>query len=380
MGSESERDLASECLAMLRDGRGPSYQHGRALVKYVDHLRALLSHQPSPGVAGTAGGDVGVLVEALERIERGDVITTMEWSAESERIEIAGLRAIARKALAAHRAQPPALTGGDALARHVCAAIHVAAGGADDGKINVALAFKVIHDALTQPPGTAPGGGEPSGGGPTCGDCGGTGMTGASPGVDAYPCDCAPTTAPAAGGGPTLCKRCGDLQDELDGAESRADAMARALQRIGSREPSRPLGGCNCSTVAKEALGISRDAPCPWPAPTPVPASPPTLCGHPSEHVKLVAGSGTEYFCRLCAAPVPASATPREGGDAGTLPSSTPRPPQTAETKKRTCNRHDDCDAADAEVRAEGRKDRYGMTLTRADHCNDDCCEDCFGS
>lgn len=39
----------------------------------------------------------------------------------------------------------------------------------------------------------------------------------------------------------------------------------------------------------------------------------------------------------------------------------------------RTCNRHKDCDAADAEVRAKGR-------LLYADHCHDDTCEDCFGS
>jgi hypothetical protein len=37
----------------------------------------------------------------------------------------------------------------------------------------------------------------------------------------------------------------------------------------------------------------------------------------------------------------------------------------------RTCNRHDDCDAADAKARERGRY---------ADHCHDDCCEDCFGS
>ena len=35
----------------------------------------------------------------------------------------------------------------------------------------------------------------------------------------------------------------------------------------------------------------------------------------------------------------------------------------------RTCNRHKDCDEAD---RAAGR--------WNADHCHDDCCEDCFGS
>ena len=38
---------------------------------------------------------------------------------------------------------------------------------------------------------------------------------------------------------------------------------------------------------------------------------------------------------------------------------------------KRTCNRHDDCDAANAAAKAKGRY---------ADHCHDDDCEDCFGS
>lgn len=38
---------------------------------------------------------------------------------------------------------------------------------------------------------------------------------------------------------------------------------------------------------------------------------------------------------------------------------------------KRTCNRHTDCDAADAKAKAEGR--------AFVDHCHDPCCEDCFG-
>jgi hypothetical protein len=38
---------------------------------------------------------------------------------------------------------------------------------------------------------------------------------------------------------------------------------------------------------------------------------------------------------------------------------------------KRKCNRHKDCNAADERVRADGR--------SSADHCHDDCCEDCFG-
>lgn len=39
---------------------------------------------------------------------------------------------------------------------------------------------------------------------------------------------------------------------------------------------------------------------------------------------------------------------------------------------KPSCNRHDDCDAADAKAQAAGR--------LGAEHCHDDCCEDCFGA
>lgn len=38
----------------------------------------------------------------------------------------------------------------------------------------------------------------------------------------------------------------------------------------------------------------------------------------------------------------------------------------------RSCNRHDDCDRADRENLA-----RRGVP---AEHCNDETCEDCFGS
>lgn len=44
----------------------------------------------------------------------------------------------------------------------------------------------------------------------------------------------------------------------------------------------------------------------------------------------------------------------------------------TAPTKPRECNRHTDCDAADVKAREAGR--------SFADHCHDDCCEDCFGN
>lgn len=38
----------------------------------------------------------------------------------------------------------------------------------------------------------------------------------------------------------------------------------------------------------------------------------------------------------------------------------------------RSCNRHDDCDSADRDARERGR--------IAAEHCHDDCCEECFGS
>lgn len=41
---------------------------------------------------------------------------------------------------------------------------------------------------------------------------------------------------------------------------------------------------------------------------------------------------------------------------------------------KRTCNRHDDCDEADKKAVARGSK------IGGAEHCHDDCCEECFGN
>jgi hypothetical protein len=40
----------------------------------------------------------------------------------------------------------------------------------------------------------------------------------------------------------------------------------------------------------------------------------------------------------------------------------------------RSCNKHNDCDKADADYRARG------SGAFSASHCHDDCCEDCFGS
>lgn len=46
--------------------------------------------------------------------------------------------------------------------------------------------------------------------------------------------------------------------------------------------------------------------------------------------------------------------------------------------RKRTCNRHDDCDAADERERAKGGTDREGRPITKTIHCHDSDCEDCF--
>lgn len=42
------------------------------------------------------------------------------------------------------------------------------------------------------------------------------------------------------------------------------------------------------------------------------------------------------------------------------------------EVPKRECNRHFDCDEADRKAREAG--------YPRAEHCHDECCEDCFGN
>lgn len=50
--------------------------------------------------------------------------------------------------------------------------------------------------------------------------------------------------------------------------------------------------------------------------------------------------------------------------------------PETEENKKapkRSCNRHIDCDEADKKTKELGGN-------VYVSHCNDDCCEDCFGS
>jgi hypothetical protein len=59
-------------------------------------------------------------------------------------------------------------------------------------------------------------------------------------------------------------------------------------------------------------------------------------------------------------------AAPRSGDGVET------KAPTEQPSKVRTCNRHDDCDAANAKAMAAGRS-------TIGIHCHDDDCEDCFG-
>lgn len=43
------------------------------------------------------------------------------------------------------------------------------------------------------------------------------------------------------------------------------------------------------------------------------------------------------------------------------------------------CNRHEDCDAAEAIATVEGKPERYGPGSARLIHCIVEDCEDCFG-
>ncbi len=48
------------------------------------------------------------------------------------------------------------------------------------------------------------------------------------------------------------------------------------------------------------------------------------------------------------------------------------------EQVKKSCNRHNDCEAAENEVMERRNINRYQI---HADfHCYDDCCEECFGN
>lgn len=54
-----------------------------------------------------------------------------------------------------------------------------------------------------------------------------------------------------------------------------------------------------------------------------------------------------------------------------TDPVTAPEPPPAVPVI-RSCNRHLDCDAADRAAQERG--------ASRASHCHDDCCEECFGN
>lgn len=52
---------------------------------------------------------------------------------------------------------------------------------------------------------------------------------------------------------------------------------------------------------------------------------------------------------------------------------------------KRSCNRHADCDKAEAEFKKlypNGKEVGYTYkhVIYKPDHCHDECCEECFGS
>lgn len=48
-----------------------------------------------------------------------------------------------------------------------------------------------------------------------------------------------------------------------------------------------------------------------------------------------------------------------------------------SEPEARSCNRHSDCNKADTEAKV--RQRAHGLYERGADHCHDECCEDCFG-
>jgi hypothetical protein len=51
---------------------------------------------------------------------------------------------------------------------------------------------------------------------------------------------------------------------------------------------------------------------------------------------------------------------------------------EAAPPKGKSCNRHDDCDAAQAKAKEEGKPERFGPGSTRIECCNDDDCDDCL--
>jgi hypothetical protein len=59
----------------------------------------------------------------------------------------------------------------------------------------------------------------------------------------------------------------------------------------------------------------------------------------------------------------------------------TAKPPQVVvHVGPKSCNKHGDCSAAERAAAALGKPERYGPGSSRLHHCNDEGCEDCFGS
>lgn len=47
-------------------------------------------------------------------------------------------------------------------------------------------------------------------------------------------------------------------------------------------------------------------------------------------------------------------------------------------SRKNSCNRHEDCDAANARAKEEGKPERFGPGSTRIECCSSDDCDDCL--
>lgn len=98
-------------------------------------------------------------------------------------------------------------------------------------------------------------------------------------------------------------------------------------------------------------LTATRDAERPWPLPSAAQVR--------DEAAKEYKAARARLTALLSASPPHAAGIPTEE--------------RTEQRQFRSCNRHADCDAAEAKERAGGRISFIGF------HCHDDECEDCFG-
>lgn len=48
-----------------------------------------------------------------------------------------------------------------------------------------------------------------------------------------------------------------------------------------------------------------------------------------------------------------------------------------APARRKSCNRHEDCDAAQEKAKEEGKPERFGPGTTRIECCSSDDCDDC---